>query len=190
MFKRFIYGFLRKSKAFRAFDNALELEKLGISTPGPLAAVECRKSGFIGRTYYICEYLPGWSEMRGVEQRPDFPDFARSLAEFIYRLHRNGVLMKDFSQGNVLFRKSGAYYEFTLVDINRMEFEIEDRYSLLRNFGSPLDTEEGVRQLGRQYANMCDTPALENEIVEIYRQRQKQLWRKRHIKEFIRGKKK
>lgn len=188
--KRFIYGFLRKSKAFRAFDNAHELIELAISTPAPVAAVECKHFGFLGRSYYICEYAADWQELRGVEQRSDFPALSRALAEFIYRLHRNGVLMKDLSPGNVLFRLNGSYFDFTLVDINRMEFDIEERDLLLSNFGAPLDTEDAVRQLGRQYALLCSTPTLENEIMDIYHDRQKELWRKRHIKEFLRGKKK
>ncbi|MBD5216669.1 MAG: hypothetical protein HDS78_09200 [Bacteroidales bacterium] len=188
--KRFIYGFLRKSKAFRAFDNARELKELAIPTPAAVAAVECKNFGFLGRTYYICEYADGWQELRGVEKRSDFPALSRALAEFIYKLHRNGVLMKDLSPGNVLWRLNGSYFDFTLVDINRMEFDIEDRDLLLSNFGAPLDTEDAVRQLGKQYALLCSTPALENEIMDIFRNRQKELWRKRHIKEFFRGKKK
>lgn len=190
LIKRFIYGFLRKSKAFRAFDNAHELRELGISTPAPIAAVECKNFGFLGRSYYICEYASDWQELRGVEKRSDFPALSRALAEFIYKLHRNGVLMKDFSPGNVLWRLNGSYFEFCLVDINRMEFDIEERDLLLSNFGCPLDTDEGVEILARQYANLCYTPALVPEIMEIYHDRQKTLWRKRRFKEFIGRKRK
>lgn len=188
--KRFIYGFLRKSKAFRAFDNARELKELAIPTPTPVAAVECKNYGFLGRSYYIYEYADGWQELRDVEKRSDFPALSSALAEFIYKLHRNGVLMKDFSPGNVLWRLNGSYFDFTLVDINRMEFDIEDRELLLSNFGAPLDTEEAVRQLGKQYALLCSTPSLENEIMDIFHDRQKELWRKRHIKEFFKRKRK
>lgn len=186
--KSFIYGFLRKSKAFRSFDNALVLKELGIPTPDPIAAIECKKFGFLRRSYYICEYANGWQTLRGVEKRSDFPALSRALAEFIYTLHRNGVLMKDLSPGNVLWRLNGSYFDFTLVDINRMEFDIEERDLLLGNFGCPLDTDEAVETLAKQYATLCYTPALVPEIMEIYRDRQKTLWRKRRIKEFFRNK--
>lgn len=71
-----------------------------------------------------------------------------------------------------------------------MEFDVHDRRRLMANFGAVLDTAEGLAVLAREYAALQPDPeATESEAIEIYRQRQKKLWRKRHIKEFIRGKK-
>lgn len=44
-FNTFVYSFLRKSKARRAYEHALRLQSLGIGTPGPVAWCECRRRG-------------------------------------------------------------------------------------------------------------------------------------------------
>ena len=72
-----------------------------------------------------------------------------------------------------------------------MEFGVGDRKRLMSNFGAVLDTADGLAVLAREYAALqSDPPAVEAEIREIYARRQARLWRKRRIKEFIRGKKK
>lgn len=191
LIKGLIYGNLRPPKAMRAYRNALRLRRLGINTPEPIAYT-CRIAG--GRltdSYYVCRYLDNWSDLRGAEKRPDFPALARALALFMKRLHDAGVLMKDFSQGNTLFRPDGkGGYDFALIDINRMEFDVHDHRRLMANFGSALDTPEGLAVLAREYAALGPDPeAVVRQAVEIYRRRQARLWRKRRIKEFIRGKK-
>lgn len=189
--KGLIYGNMRRPKAMRAFANATRLRDLGFDTPEPVASVCLLSAGRLGRSYYVCRYLEGWNDLRGAEKRPDFANLARSLAAYMNRLHAAGVFMKDFTQGNILFRPDGkGDYSFSLIDINRMEFDVHDRRRLMANFGAVLDTAEGLAVLAREYAALQPDPeATESEAIEIYRQRQKKLWRKRHIKEFIRGKK-
>ncbi len=187
--KGFIYGCLRRPKAKRAYENALLLKELGIDTPSPVGYV-LNKSGLLLReSYYVCAMLDGYTELRGIEKRKDFDALANALARFMFDLHRKGVFFKDFTQGNVLFRKDGDNYRFTLVDINRMEFGINDRHKLYANFGSTLDTEAGQRTLARHYAAAAGNTALADELMEIYRRKQAALWRKRRIKERLRGKK-
>lgn len=79
-----------------------------------------------------------------------------------------------------------------LVDINRMEFGVTDTKKLMSNFGAALDTREGIVALAAAYAALQpgeDKDALAAKAVKIYDDRQAILWRRRHIKEFIRGKK-
>lgn len=186
--KGLIYGLLRTPKAKRAYDNAVRLRSLGFDTPEPVAAVCMISGGRLGASYYVCRYLEGWSDLRGAENRPDFEALAHHLALLMNRLHNAGVLMKDFTQGNVLFRPDGnGGYSFALIDINRMEFDVHDRRRLMANFGAVLDTAGGLAVLAREYAALCPDPAaVERETNEIYRRRQARLWRKRHIKEFLR----
>ena len=109
------------------------------------------------------------------------------------RLHRAGVFMKDFTQGNILFRRddSGAY-RFMLVDINRMEFGVTDTKKLMSNFGAALDTRDGIVALAHAYAALqpeSERDTVEALAVDTFDRRQTVLWRRRHIKEFLRGKK-
>lgn len=187
--KGLIYGTMRKPKAQRAYDNALRLKTLGIDTPRPAGYVVNTAGPLLRESYYVCAMLGGYSELRGIEKRNDFDALATALAGFMLSLHRKGVFFKDFTQGNVLFKKEGGKYHFALVDINRMEFDVSDRQRLYSNFGSTLDTEAGQRMLARRYAEAAGDPSLADELMDIYRRRQLQIVRKRRIKERLRGKK-
>lgn len=189
--KGFIYGMARIPKALRAFDNAVRLTEMGIETPEPVAAL-CRVAGGrLRQSYYVCRLLDGWTDLRGAEKRQDFSSLAKALAAFMNSLHRSGVFMKDFSPGNVLFRREeNGSYRFALIDINRMSFDIVDRNILMSNFGTALDTAEGVAVLAREYAALqSDGDVVEKLANRVYARRQAALMRKKRIKNYFRHKK-
>lgn len=188
-----IYGFMRKPKALRAFENAVRLRQLGLPTPEPFACVLCRENGLLRESYYVCRYLPGWTELRSVQNRPDFKAIARGLAAFTLELHRKGVFVKDYSMGNVLFRpKPDGGYEFTLVDINRMLFDVNDRDILMLNFRGVLETADATAVLAREYASVAalhDADAFVAEALAIFNRHQKKVERKKQIKKLLKRKK-
>ena len=47
-----------------------------------------------------------------------------ALGQYPARLHQHQVFHRDYSPGNILYRKIGEAYDFSLVDINRMEFGV------------------------------------------------------------------
>ena len=49
-------------------------------------------------------------------------------------MHEKGILHKDFTPGNILYKKDDAGYHFMLVDINRMSF-------------GPISTKQGLPYL-------------------------------------------
>lgn len=177
-FKGLIYRWFRPPKSRRAYSNALRLREIGIPTPEPAFAIECyRQTSGLGKSYYCCFDLKGWQELRGIEQRPDFDKLAKALAEFIFDIHCKSVLMKDMSPGNVLFneRPDGGY-DFALVDINRMEFDVREWGRLLENFQCLLDTEDGTVAVARHYnlilkrnRMQIDTDDFESYVRRIYR---------------------
>lgn len=182
--KGIIYGFFRAPKAKRALINAQKLRELDVATPEPYACVIRRRAGLLRESYFLCEHIDGWSELRGIEERADFPELARALAAFMLTLHRKGIFMKDFSQGNTLFRKTDEKYEFALVDINRMEFGVSNPRTLLLNFQSTLDTLDGLKVLGKEYIALNPIYTLE-EIVETYQHRRKVQRNKRRFKKLF-----
>lgn len=187
--KGLIYGIFRRPKAKRAYENALRLGSMDIYTPEPAGYILNKVGPLLRQSYYVCAMLEGYSELRGIEKRADFDALADALAAFMYSLHRKGVFFKDFTQGNILFKKEDDTYRFALVDINRMEFGVSDHRRLYENFGSTLDTEAGQRALARRYAALAGDPSLADDLMEIYRRRQAKLWRKRRLKERLRGRK-
>lgn len=186
LIKGYIYGLLRRPKALRAYDNATKLISMGIPTPEPICAVAVVRGGRLRESYYVCRYLPHRQQLRRVEALPWFDDLAYALASFMNSLHDAGVLMKDFTQGNILYVRDGdGTFHFDLVDINRMAFDVHDRRHLMANFGAVLDTPEGLAVLARHYAAGHDNPAdIERRAIDIYNATQRRLWRKRHFKEF------
>lgn len=186
--KGFIYGVMRKPKAIKAFDNAMRLRTLGFDTPEPVGAIACRQGLLLTSSCYICRYCADAKELRGVEQEPDFAPIAKALAAFMNRLHRAGVFMKDFTPGNVLWRREAdGSYSFSLIDINRMAFGVTERSVLMQNFGAVLDTLYGATVLAHEYAALHDDSAVvEAECIEIYRRRQAKLLRRKKFKNLFR----
>ena len=108
--------------------------------------------GALANSFYACELLKGWKEMRGVQNNPDFDAIARAFAAFIFSMHIKGVFMSDLTPGNVLFRTGEDGYEFALVDINRMTFDCNSWKELSKNFRALLDTEDATATVAAYYA--------------------------------------
>lgn len=157
---RVAYGFLRRSKARRSYENALRLLSMGIATPAPLAYIEERRGALLANSYYLSIQEPDAVQLRGAEERPGFDELARRVAALMHQLHDNGVWMKDFSPGNVLYNPAGG--PLMLVDINRMEFGVRSRQKLMRNFANIFPTDEATATLARAY----DPEAVEAALAE------------------------
>lgn len=193
LIKAFIYRWLRKPKSARAFANALRLRQLGISTPEPAFAVErYTRCGLLAKSYYACEYHGGWHELRGVEKRPDFPAFARALAAFIADIHDKKVFMKDMTPGNILFVEKDGGYDFTLVDINRMDFGKCGRREIMLNFRALLDTAEGTVAVAGEYARLLQDRGMEPPVPDFvdavqrkYRKFYNSAMRRRRLKKLL-----
>ena len=137
---RMVYSWFRKPKAQRAYENALELFKRGISTPEPVGYVLCG-DGLLTESYLVT--LPS----RFTHTFYDFrdgkiagkEDLIAAFARFAASLHNAGVLHKDFSPGNILYGQENGEWQFELVDINRMRFGSvspkEGCYNLCRLWG-------------------------------------------------------
>ena len=179
---RIAYGMLRASKAARSFNNAMRLLSLGFDTPEPIAYAEQRTLGLFGRSYYFCRHINGVHEVRDIERLPECGAILREIAALMVRLHRAGVLVKDFSPGNVLYRtdREGKRH-YMLVDINRMAFDVHDRERQMSMFARLLNTEELTAQLAQDYCREAgidagaDTDAFVAEATAVYRA----FWRRR-----------
>lgn len=189
---RAVYGLLRKCKARRSYDNALRLAAAGIATPAPVACIECRTAGMLGRSYYISLLAEGYAEARYIEQRPDYDALAHSLAQIIHRLRSHGMLFADFSPGNVLWRRrAGGDIDMMLVDVNRMSFGVTDARKLDRMFGSIVESEDACAAIGRRYGRIAGTDPDEaaRAAVEARRRFLASFYRKRRLKKLFLRKK-
>ena len=129
-FNQFIYSTFRKSKAERSFRNSLEILDRGFVAPTPIAFIEERQWGRLKDSYYISTYEKEYQSIRpfmdGLLQNNDL---LQAFAEFTSQLHISGILHKDYSPGNILWKQNmpDTTYSFCLVDVNRMSIYSYDK---------------------------------------------------------------
>lgn len=141
LLNRFVYGFLRESKAVRSYYNALHLRQLEIGTPEPIAAIDVKRCGMITTSLYIYTYseYKDMGTMLDSCSDQELEPLLDALTGFILKIHSKGVLHRDFNIANILCRDCGdGRYDFMLIDINRMDFRPalseEERLANLRHF--------------------------------------------------------
>ena len=159
---KFVYRFIRKSKANRSFLHACKLQSLEIGTPAAVAFYEFGNAMSLKRSYYISEKLDYDLTYRELTRDLNYPDhetILRAFTRFTHQLHEKGVNFLDHSPGNTLIKKHSHGYEFYLVDLNRMEFESLSMDRRIRNFERLTAHESLVRIMSDEYAKCIDESA-------------------------------
>ena len=184
--KSIIYGWLRPTKARRSFNHSLRLLDAGIATPQPLAFIDVYSPlHTLGRSYYVSEQLVDeWKEIRYMEERPDYRAMVEALGKWVAGVHLKGVLVKDLSPGNILFRITPQGYEFCMVDVNRMGFDCRDRRRQLYRAGWLMNSEQSSVDFARHYAFAAgmDSAEAEQIVLDSYRRLQRRAKRKHRSK--------
>ncbi len=134
----------------------MRLLSMGFDAPTPVGYVEVRKGLRLRESYYVNEIVDGHN-MREWEKRADVEELLDDFAAYMLRLHRAGVMHRDFSPGNFLVTKDeNGHRHFNIIDVNRMEFNIGDKNKFMRNFRAinlaPAETE----RLARKYAKVAE----------------------------------
>ena len=186
-----VYRFFRKSKAQRSFEYAVNLGRLGIGTPAPVAYFTFGNGLLFKRSYYICEYLDYDLTYRELTENLNYPDheaILRAFTSFTWKLHENNVEFLDHSPGNTLIKKKDEEYHFFLVDLNRMRFRtlsLEDR---IRNFSRLTPYKSVVSTMSDEYAKCMDEdPEKIFKLMWQYTEEfQGKYWRKQRLKKRLR----
>ena len=153
---RIVYTYFRKSKAYKSYHNALRLEELGISTPKPIALIEFFESGLLGESFFIAECFEYDFTIRTplLEPLEDRDAIFKAFAAYTYDLHQKGVWHLDYSPGNILIKRTDKGYQFSIVDINRMEFRPITALEGCENFNKLWASDEELEIMGREYARL------------------------------------
>lgn len=152
---RLVYSAFRMPKAVRAYQNAERLLSMGVPTPEPIAYILCGKP-LLAESYLLTVQSPlsrNFYEFR-YHSVAGYESLIRQFACFTADLHRKGILHKDYSPGNILFDVAAdGKAQFSLVDINRMEFDREiDMPAACRNFCRLWGHRDFIDLLGTEYA--------------------------------------
>jgi len=185
---RLAYGYFRKSKAERAFNNAERLIELGIQTPPPVGFLEQRNFVGLQHAYYVCLYQPHKCTIRKVIDEANFPNreqVLRAFAQFTVELQNKDIHFVDHSPGNTLLLEDGkGEFSFSLVDINRMRFKKLNKEQRYENF-SKLTTDKRVLRLFSEElasATGANTKMVFRSIFKLMRADQTQRMVKRKLK--------
>jgi len=188
---RFAYAYIRHSKAYKSFHNAMRLQELGVNTPEPIGYIEFYDSGLLGESYFISRHYA--YEITMADVRDDDPvdkiAILQAFAAFTYDLHQKGVWHVDYSGGNILISREEDGYAFSLVDINRMQFRSVSAYEGLENFNKMWFDEASLTAIAKAYAELAgldETRAIE-EILEHDRKLKAHVLRRRKFKAFFKG---
>jgi len=155
------YKYIRKSKAQRSFEHAKFLIKNDIGTPIPYAYYEFSTPLGLNKSYYFSKQFAYDFSYHKLVNEPDYPDhenILRQFTRFTFKLHENGIYFKDHSPGNTLINKKGKDYEFSLIDLNRMDFITYDFDSRMKNFSRLTTKKEMVRVMSDEYAKLINEP--------------------------------
>ncbi len=162
------YRFFRKSKAERSYMYANKLLDVGVKTPFPIA-YEIRTTPFLfKKSFYVSELVEcdlTYRELTtdfGIE---DHEEILRAFTRFTFELHKNGINFLDHSPGNTLIERIENGYEFSLVDLNRMEFGEMSFETRIKNFARLTIHESMIRVMSNEYAK-C-TSEDESEIFRL-----------------------
>ncbi len=163
-FQALVYQFLRKSKAKRSFEYASILTQKGINTPLPIAFVE--QFGFgLKESYYISEHVEYDLDFRVLNHNPQYPqrdEILRQMAAFTFKLHENNINFLDHSPGNTLIKKGpNNTFEFYLIDLNRMRFEVLDLKKRMHNFRRLWLSKKMINIMAPVYARLVGAPETE-----------------------------
>ncbi len=174
---RYVYVYLRGSKAARSFQNALRFLDAGASTPLPVAYVECLSKGSLQESFYVSLNFRNDFTLRDVLNNlvPDKENILKQWVRFTWsHLHRNGIYHLDYSPGNTLIKKVEKTYNFAIVDLNRMKFMPVGFNKGIQNFRQ-LDTdEETLRLIAAEYSFLCgERPEKGTDLLLKFDQRNK-----------------
>lgn len=185
LINRFVYVYLRGSKASRSYQYARKFLALGIATPMAVGYVDCIENGLLSESYYISIHYKNEFTLREVlnYQVADHDTILRNWVRFTYeKLHRNNIFHLDYSPGNTLISRKGNEFDFQIVDLNRMSFGPIDFEKGLFNFRQ-LDTDrQTLELLASEYALLCHKDAGKAMKILIDFDRQNKVSRHRHGK--------
>lgn len=190
---QFVYVYIRNSKAYKSFHNAMKLQALNVATPTPIGFIEFFKFGLLKESFFISKEFPYDFTMAHVrdENPHDKKAILEAFATFTYEIHQKGVWHVDYSGGNILISRTENGYNFSLVDINRMKFRSISHYEGLENFNKMWFDEVSLTIIATAYAKLADLD-IEKAIQEILihdRKLKQHVLRRRQLKAFFKGKK-
>lgn len=155
---RFVYSYIRGTKAERAYRNARILEDYGVDTPKPIAYMDMSCKGLVTNSYLVTEYTD-YLPIKDVFKEERFSQVMgiNAFVKFTVELHLKGIQHNDYNLTNVLYRKNGDHtFDFMLIDINRMQFGYMSKKRCMSNLKRFCEEPMITYVLSQKYAEERD----------------------------------
>ena len=183
----FVYKHLRKSKAKRSFEYAEKLISFDILTPFPVGYVENTTSSGLTSSFYISKHVDYDFDFRVLIHNPllnNRDEILKQFTQFTYKLHENDINFLDHSPGNTLIIENGQKYDFYLIDLNRMQFEIMDIEKRMGNLKRLWLSKKMIRIVATEYAKISNHPYEEvyNLLLQSSQDFKRRINRKKYLK--------
>lgn len=186
---RIVYSFFRKSKAYKAYYNALEVIKRGFNTPKAIAYIEIKETGLLALSYFVSTQIENVKEIREhyFSKAKEDQDLLTAFAQYTAELHNAGILHLDYSPGNILISQEDNQYKFSLVDINRMQFGDIDINKGCENFCRLFEYDSAIEFMAPIYAKIrnMDSNTCYQLMLKYKHQFEKKKERKKIIKRLL-----
>ncbi|MDL2302879.1 lipopolysaccharide kinase InaA family protein [Dysgonomonas sp. OttesenSCG-928-D17] len=179
---RFAYKYIRKSKAERSFLNALEVLRRGIGTPSPIAYIETSRNGLLCESYYVSIHEPVDGTMKEIYKQSEdqSKDLIQAFTLFTAEIHQKGIFHKDYSPGNILYKKTGNEYRFYLVDLNRMSFKRPNILDSCKSFRRLRASSNTLNLIGEEYSKVREYDEKScQKLIHMYNHR---FWKKHLVR--------
>ena len=166
-----------------------DLQSLNVGTPQPIAFYEFKTWFLFKKSYYISEQLECDLTYRELTLDLNYPNheaILRAFTRFTYSLHEKQVKFLDHSPGNTLIKKVGDDYEFSLVDLNRMEFKAMDLEERVKNFAKLTTHKSLIEVMSDEYAKCSNVPY--EEVFNIMWNNTQEFQRRYHRRRRIKNK--
>jgi len=192
---QFAYAYIRGSKAKKSYENAMKLMTLNVNTPEPISYIEFYENALLQESFFTTLHQPHDFLIREPLYETDFKDrenIIRQFAKFTYELHQKDIFHKDYSAGNTLvIDKGNGIYEFSIVDINRMEFKKIDINIAMENFNKLWANEQTLTIIADEYAEISgyDKKECLDLIIKYDKELKEFVEKRRGIKAIFKGKK-
>lgn len=182
-----VYAYFRKSKAQRAYENALILLEKGVDTPFPVGYMEFFKHTLLSDSYFVSLNSPYTRLFREFEQKElDETDIevVKAFARLMAHVHNKAILHLDLSVGNVLFEQKNGECHFSLVDLNRMKFTKVGEKMGCKNFERLRGNAVFIQTLAHEYAKQRGFSAAlcEKRILKYIEKNARRFRRKNKVK--------
>lgn len=127
---KFVYSYIRKSKAQRSFEYANKLIENGFGSPEPVAYINVKQGPiglncfpmFLRTSFYICKECT-WDSLFNVlsaEPSEHTEEIVKAYVADVLRMHDCGIAPIDTNPGNVFYKIEGSRILFQYIDLNRM----------------------------------------------------------------------